>query len=291
MHPLHPRQNIAGIANKAKTAIRQKPKITDSAVISAARSRAQAGLHKFQRLPIGASPVAVAFQHYLQDRLSNGEDIEDFVQEVKQRAEEEIDKRRHIVSALAEAMELCSSKDRLPRLRTDVLQPARARRINGTQAWDKVTEIFATPYPFLSWIERRTGPFTIGLAMQVEGGAGVGGGMTTGISGLRHCALGCYFQQYSVCVGAVAEAEIALQLSVSAGRPASGVSWGVETGAGGGVNATVSVTASFTPSLHRPSLRESWICDYEFDGLAVSIGGGGGLDIGVALGATFSAAL
>jgi hypothetical protein len=30
------------------------------------------------------------------------------------------------------------------------------------------------------------------------------------------------------------------------------------------------------------------MCDYEFSGIAVSVGGGGGLDIGVALGATIS---
>jgi hypothetical protein len=112
--------------------------------------------------------------------------------------------------------------------------------------------------------------------------------MASGVSGLRHCGLFCQFQQYSACVGAVAEAEIALQLSASMGRPEAGISWSVETGIGGGVNATATATVSFTPSLHRPSLREPWICNYEFSGIAVSVGGGGGLDIGVALGATIS---
>jgi hypothetical protein len=291
MQPLRPKQNIAVVANKAKAAIAQRSKNPSSAVIDAARSRARDALHKTRRLPIAASPLATAFQQYLQDRLNAGEDVADFVQEVRQRAQEEIAKRQHIVSALGDAVELCRGNGRLLRLRSEVLQPVRARRIGGPQAWDKVTEIFATPYPFLSWMERRTGPITIGLALQIEGGAGAGGGMTAGISGLRHSGLCCYFQQYSACVGAVAEAEFALQLSVSMGRPASGISWGVETGVGGGANATATVTASFTPSLHRPSVREPWICHYEFSGIAVSVGGGGGLDIGVALGATMSTIL
>jgi len=287
MQPLRP-QSIVGVANKAKTAIQQRPEIANPAIAEAARRRAQAALHKAQRLPLAASPVATAFHQYLQDRLSAGEDIADFVQEVRKRANEEIDKRRHIVSALGEAVELCRGDGKLSRLRTEVVQPARARRITGPRAWDKITEIVGTPYPFLSLIERRTGPVTIGLALQIEGGAGAGGGMTSGVSGLRHCGLFCESQQYSACVGAVADAEIALQLSVSMGRPESGISWSVETGVGGGANATMAVTASFTPSLHRPSLREPWICDYEFSGIAVSVGGGGGLDIGVALGATIS---
>ena len=292
MQPMRPGQRISGLAGKAKkTAFHTRPTFTTTeGPAQAARARAQAALQKIQSSTLAGSPVVQAFQQYLQDRLSRGEDMDEFIEELKAKAEEEVSKRRHIVSCLASALNLFRGGDKLYRVRHEVVRPARANQLSGSQAWDRLSAILGTPYPFLSWLEGYVGPFTIGAALQAAAGAGVGIGAAEGISGLRHCPAS-HFRQVSVGAGTIAEVDFGAQLSVSKGKPASGVSYSAEVALGGGHGASGGVTVCFNPTPRRPTLQDQRIFDYEFTGIAVTLGGGGGLNFSVALGATHTTIL
>jgi hypothetical protein len=287
MPPMYSKPNLTGVAGNVRAGFPNIPHLLNTPAAASARTKAQQALNRISASPIAASPIGQAFQQYLRERLARGEDMEEFLKELHEKACQEIGKRKHIVLNLVEALNLFRGGDTLHRVRNEVIQAAKSGQLTGEQAWERLSKILNTPYPFLTWMGQRVGPFNIGLSVQVKGGMGVGVGYGEGISGLRYC-LACFFQQVSVCAGAVADADIGLQLSVSEGSPSGGISFSVEVGGGGGEGATVGASASFTPFPRRPTIQDPRIFDYEFSGVSVGLGGGGGLDVSVAFGITES---
>jgi len=278
------------LAGKVKAAVQKRPKIVDTPAGEAARARVQDALGRLRKSPVAGSPIGQAFQDFLQHRLSSGQDLDDLLEEAKGAAERELARRRHVVSFLSSAANLFRTGDRLVRVRREVIQPAGTRQVSGPQAWDRMGRILSTPYPFLTWVESHVGKLTVGAALQASAGLGAGLGKAYGISGIRH-GMACFFEQDSVCVGAVAGADFGGQLSVAPGTPAPGLSYTLEVALGGGYGATGSVSVALIPTPHKPTVQEAWLFDYEFAGLAVSLGGGGGLNLSLGLGLTRSVVL
>jgi hypothetical protein len=294
LQPPRPKPVVNNLARTVKTALQSKPFVpltpAAQAAAAAARDRVKETLRKIQSSPLTSTPIGQAFQQFLQDRIANGGDIEDLLDELRVRAREELEKRRHIVACLSDALNLLRNPDLQKQIEREVIEAARTGRLRGSEAWDRVSRILGTPSPFLTWLEHRIGTFTVGMCLQAKGGMAVGGGVAEGISGLRHC-LACHFRQYSVAAGAIAGADFGAQLSVSPGKPASGPSFTVEVGGGGGYGATGGGSVAFTPEPRRPTLEDPRVFDYEFAGIAVSLGGGGGLDVSLAFGVTISTIL
>jgi hypothetical protein len=284
---------VSHLAQKATSAIKNRPGVPrPAAVAQSVRERVQGALQQIDAAPQAAIPTAQAFRDYMKEKLSRGDDLDDLLQEARTRAREEIDKRRHVVDAAVEVVQLCQPKDRFRRLRIEVIEAARAGQIQGSEAFARVTQILETPYPFLTWVERRIGPLTIGLSLGAKAGLALGVGAAWGISGLRH-GIACFSQQTSFSVGLTAGADVGLQVSVAPGRPATGLSCAVEVGLSGGSKGTAGISASFTPTFRKrmPTLRDQYLFDWEFSGLAVSAGTGEGLDLGLALTITDSRTL
>lgn len=291
--PLTPPQlAIPGAPNRAKSALEQaKARLQHPpAALQAAKARGETALRKLQQSPLRDEPVVLAMQEYIKNLLARGDDPDDFVRELREKAERDLASRQHVIRFLGDVLNLVRAKEKQVRLRADVLRAARTRQITSAQAAERLTSIFDTPYPFLAWAERRLGPLTIGVAMQAEAGLAVGVGATEGLSGLRyHCV--CHSIGGSIATGAVADVDIGVQLSASSGKPAAGKDVSVEVSLGGGYSGTFSVTAAFKPTLRQPTWDDNRLVDYEFKGASVSLGVGGGFDIGVSVGVTQSTML
>jgi hypothetical protein len=289
--PLRPGTPISNLAHTVVSDVQQlKPTTLNAAALQAARLRAQASLARIKNSPLGRSPILPCYEEYIQLQLSRGGDPDEWIKQLAARAKQEAAKRRHITSFLSNALKLFSGPDKQRCIRTDLLQPARTGRLTSQQASDLLDKISGRdkdPYPFLSWCERYLGPLTIGLAVNAEGGAGLGCEGAEGISGLRHHCL-CHFRSLSAGVGAYAEADLSLQLSASQGLPMAGLTFdvGLAFSAASGVSGEIAV--SFKPTPHRPTLRELWFINYSFDGLAVSIGTGAGFEASATFGGTMS---
>jgi hypothetical protein len=278
------------LAEKARAAFDKRPDTSREAVSQIVREKARAALQHIESSPLVVVPTVQAFKQYVKDKLSRGEDLEDLLVELRARAKEEADQRRHIVEAGAEIVQLFAVRDRVRRVREEVIQAARAGQIKGSEAWDRVTRILDRPYPFLTWVEQKIGPFTIGLSAQAKVGLAVGVGGGVGISGMRHC-LACFFQQASFSIGLTAGGDVGLQLSVAPGRPEPGLSCTIEVGAGGGSKGTAGMSVAFTPIPRQPTLRDSRLFDWKYAGMAISGGTGEGLDLSAAVGLTESRVL
>jgi hypothetical protein len=287
-----PRLPAPGVPNRAKNTLDQlKTTLQPSpAVLQDARLRGEAVLRTFQQSPLKDEPVVRAMQDYIKDLLTRGDDPEALVRELKEKAERELASRQHVVRFLGDAVNFVRAKDKQLRLRTDVLRPARTRQLTSAEASERLTSVFKTPFPFLVWAERYLGPMTIGVALQAEGGLAVGVGAVEGLSGLRHHCL-CHSMGGSIATGAVAEVDLGVQISASSGKPTAGRDVSVEVSVGGGYSGTLGVTAAFKPTLRRPTLEDNRLVEYEFKGIAVSLGVGGGFDIGVSVGVTQSTML
>lgn len=282
--------DLGGLASKAKSAIQNVSGLLSPAAAQAARARAQATLDRLQRSPVAATPAGHALQQYISSQLARGEGIDDLVNEIQERAHQALDKQRRLVAGLVETVNAFRGGDVVRQLRTEVMHGARSGQLRGAEVWDRVTGVLKTPFPFLTWVERRIGPFTIGVCLQAKAGLAAGVGVGEGISGLRHC-LACYSRQGGVAVGAIADVDFGVQVSAAPGKPAPGWSITLEAGGGGGYSATAGVSAAFTPTLRQPTLRDTRIFDYTFAGVGASLGGGGGLDVGVSLNFTYSTIL
>jgi hypothetical protein len=212
------------------------------------------------------------------------------VRALKEKAERALARHQLAIRFLSDTLTLLRSADRRARLRQDVLRPVRARQLGGPAAFEKITAILGTPYPFLTWVEQHAGPVTVGVALQAEAGLAVGASVMEGLSGLRyHCV--CHSIGGSVCAGAVAEVDLGAQLSMSLGKPQPGHDVSVEVTVGAGYNATCGVTAAFKPIPRVPTWQDPSAFDYEFKGAAVSLGVGAGFDIGLSVGVTNSTIL
>jgi hypothetical protein len=286
------RPPVGDLVQKAKSVIQKRPDVPRPAVAQSARERIQAALQQIDGAPQAVIPTVQAFREYVKDKLSKGEDLDDFFQAARTRAREEIDKRRHIVEAAAEIAQLCQLHGRLQRIRTEVIEAARAGQIRGPEVFARLTQILETPYPFLTWVERRIGPFTVGVSLGAKAGLALGVGASRGIAGLRH-GVACFSQQAAFSLGLTAGADVGLQISVAPGRPAAGLSCAVEVGISGGSKGTAGISASFTPTFRKrlPTLRDQALFDWEYAGVAVSAAIGEGVDLGVALTITDSRVL
>lgn len=278
------------VPNRAKDALLQAKGKLPSGALQAAKARGDAVLSKLQSSPLSAQPVVQAIQEYIKELLARGQDPDELLKKLKDKAEQELASRQHVIRFLSDALNLVRAKDTQMKLLAQVLRPARTRQISSAEASARLTDVLMTPWPFLSWAEQRVGSLTIGVALQAEGGLAVGVGATEGLSGLRYSCL-CHSIGGSVCTGAVAELDLGAQLSASLGPPEAGTDVSVEVTVGGGYNATVGVTAAFTPIPRTPTFQEPDPFTYEFKGLAVSLGVGTGFDIGLAVGVTRSSFL
>ncbi len=280
------------IKNAQQTFQQIKHGIPNPAASQASRQRAQTFLNNIKKTPFSSSPAGRAFERYIQRQLANGQGLDDFEDQLKARGKQELNRQRHRIAVLSQLIGVVRAGNSPMRLRKEVIEPAKKRQLNGKETWERVSSIVKVPgpFPFLTWVESKVGPMTVGIGMKIQAGLAVGGSWYDGVSGLRHC-MACTSVQGSIGVGAIAGADMAIQISLAPGLPTDGWSFTFEVDIGGGAGATGEVAISFKPTIHDPDasstdVDKGQLFDYAFDSVALSVGGGGGLDLSIAAGLT-----
>ncbi|MCC6426084.1 MAG: hypothetical protein IT435_04615 [Phycisphaerales bacterium] len=245
---------------------------------------AKALAEKIRKTPISATPIGSAMLNFLQDLISKGKGYEDFEERLERRAREELKRHKYAVDFLTDAVSCFSHPNTQARLMSDVVIPARSGQISANTAWSLTNSIVPrnSSYPILSWVTNSLGKVTFGIGLKVEAGLAIGGSSYQGLSGMLHQGA-CFCKSSSVGVGAIAEAEIGVQVSFAPDPPASGWSITLEVSIGGGAGVTVGYCVSLRPTPRKPTLEDPSLFSYEFDSVAVSVCGGGGLDLSISV--------
>ena len=152
MPPLPYKPDLGGLADKAKSAIKNVTGLLNPAAAQAARARAQATLDRLQRSPVAATPAGQALQQYIASQLARGEGIDELIDELQERADQELGKHKRLVAGLLETLNAFRGRDVVRQLRTEVMHEARLGRLRGAEAWDRVIGVLNTPFPFLTWV-------------------------------------------------------------------------------------------------------------------------------------------
>ncbi len=244
------------------------------------------------------------FKEYLDSLMGVGPDAQAHAEKIIARAQEELEKRRHQVSALAEVLDVFRAPEPRMRFNREVMLPARSRRLSSLDVWglvDDIMESKATKGPLwnlLRFTESKLGPVTIGLGPQAEVGAGLGFEAACGVSGLRHHRV-AYFESQTIGVGTYSGATGSFGVGFSLGKPETGTSVSVGAAISAAYGASMEVSVSFKPvGVHAPRKPENRhlfktgeldteVVEYEFDGLGVSFGVGTP-EIGITTGVTFT---
>lgn len=288
MAQLPPRPARSNLVGKARSAASQiKPPASAAAALKEGRDRVQAALNKFRG--IGPHPSGPLFQEFLGTLIEGGEEGEELARQIADRAREELDNRRHLLSPISDLLSPFQSPQARTSFRQDVLFAAKARQVSSQEVWERVDQFFpllSGTLKVLRFAESHFGPLTIGLGIGVEGGAGVGAEAGLGIAGLRHhCA--CFFDTGTVAIGTYAEAQAAFQIGVSQGIPEEFWSWGlaIDASLSASYGIAAEATMSLVPvSIQRPSWDSPYLVEYKCVGMGMSIGlgaPGGGVALGV----------
>ena len=334
MQPFRPGERAADLANRAKTAFHNRPGAANTAALKTAR----AALDALNGSPVGSTPVGEALRRHIQSQLAKGAGIDAFLDAIAKQARAELDRRKHLVSGLQEMLRLhFTGSDKLFRLRSEVVQPARAGLLSTPQAWQRIDDIaYGRPavsrsapggdgqakassksqFLVLEMFEKKFGNLYFAVNAKAEAAVVLGGGASMGVGGMRH-SQAFVTATYTVGLGLSADAQGALELSVSMQKPEDARKLTFEVAAGGGYGVTGEVTVSLKPSLglghqkpERPpeyALRDArmvmpgktpvkdgldylkgtqhdgLIFDYAFDGISVNIGAGAGADFSTSI--------
>jgi hypothetical protein len=312
IQPLARGKAIAGAAKGVATglqdrtaAVAARVKAGIPSVAGQAQPRVLKALARLRDSPLANSPLGSAVEAWLEQRLQDGDSLDDALASLRAEAAAKVARRANVLQALSAAAGLWRDPDKRRRLRIEVIQAAKTGRLGAAETWDRVTEIVDTSMPFLAWMERRIGaPMTVSLSNQVKAGFVAGVQYAEGISGIRH-GVACFTRGVSVSLGVTDEASFGIQIGVALGLPAAGWSYAAEVGLGGGTGGALGASAAFNTALIQPIERDEGqvarqvaqrvgrsltapVIDYTFSGLSASVGSGGGIDLGIAWGASHS---
>jgi hypothetical protein len=308
-----PKPPLLHPANKAMPSI--KPVKLPAAVVPGlqkVQQRAHSAWNSRKKSDLLARfPLDHQFKSFLDALMGAGLDAEAHTEKIIARAQEELDKRRHMVSALSEVLEVFRAPDKRMRFHREVMMPARTRKGSGTDIWAAVDAIMASKatkgplFSLLRFAEEKLGPVTISLGPQGEVGAILGVEAACGVSGLRHHRV-AYFESQSVGVGTYGNLTGSFAVGCALGKPNTGNSVSIGAAISGAYGAAAEVSVSLKPvGIHAPKLPakkpgisidpeqgssitfETELIDYEFDGLGVSFGVGTP-EIGITTGVTFT---
>jgi hypothetical protein len=165
---------------------------------------------------------------------------------------------------------------RRQRLLHEVLLPAQRSQISGPTAVQRTNQIAGRSV--LGDGDPRFPNWTTGVALAFGAGLFAGVGAVVGICGVRRLRP-CSFSACSVGGGAILGGDIGVQVQLAPCTPPQFGGLTLEYSLGGGYNATGSVGIAFAPKnfMTGRTVRDRW----QFDGLALQLGGGGGIDASI----------
>ena len=269
MQPFRPGERASDLTKQAKTAFQNRPGAVNTAALQAAR----AALDALNGSPAGSTPVGEALKRHIQSQLAKGAGMDAFLDDIAKKAKEELGRRKHLISGLQEMLRLYfTGSDKLFRLRSEVLQPARAGLLSTPQAWQRIDDIaYGRPgaarssstatrgdvqtnasskshFLLLEMFEKKFGNLYFAVNAKAEAAVVLGGGGSMGIGGMRH-SQAFVTATYTVGLGLSADAQGALELSVSMQKPEDARKITFEVAAGAGYGVAGEVTVSLKPSL------------------------------------------
>lgn len=290
-----------------------RPTAASSAVLQAAKQRAQAALGKLPaNSPIKQTPLFSQFVEVLMSDSAEGHALR---KDAISRARQELERRQKLAAPLCELLRPLQARHAQRDLMQSVVRPAYRRQLSSQECADRVAALLQIKTPLLDAIEYLFGPITLTVGGGAEAGAGLGIEGAVGLAFNRRSSVGVV-HALTLAAGAYAEASASIQAAISGGVPTAGESITMDVSVSAASGVAGEFLISLTPVLHPPALPEKskpalagaknaddvvaattrkvfgakvysgFVVDYEYAGFSLSMGVGAGL--GGAIGVTGS---
>lgn len=292
MNPkFQPGANLKKAAAKAADAIKSKIPVPGHGGPrspldrAAAKAEASALLANVKKSRMGRSKEVALLEEYFVELFSRGGSFEDFAEDLRKRAEKELNRHRPVLDIARSLVQDLRPPEVRRRLRMEVLGPAQRGEINSQEAWQRTDAI--TGRSTLKDTGSRAPQWTFTISVSADAGFVVGGEASKGLCGLRH-RNACVVDSIAIAIGLYAGGSAGGKVSVSPGTPLDLTGIAVTYTLGGAFYVGIAVSIGLVPLGFTEGPDGLPMMEWEFDGASLAISGGA--DIQVAIGVEFTLA-